>query len=152
MAELGEEYIRRLLEDLANISSVLRSKPRRAIIYVAPRESYGELAAAVRAIESKRNMGDFIRGYVGKARDKGKAARRARMLYELASKMPPELRARIAETWIEEYSLLQGEKESIARLAGLEEVEVYRSDDPEAPDRGGKKSQALPFKPAIYLE
>jgi len=151
-AELGEEYVKRMLSDISNIASILRSKPRRAVIYVAPRDEYRVLAEAARHIETKRSMRDFIRSVIAAADDKKRAAVKARMIYELASKIPPELRSRIKPGGIDEYRLLSENIKSIKRLTGLEEVKVYRADDPDAPSLGGKKRQALPFKPAIYLE
>ena len=89
---------------------------------------------------------------VGRASDKKHAARRAKMLYDIASKLSPEFREMLKKMMLDEENLIKENLESLKRLTGLGEIRVYRADDPEAPDMGGKKRQALPFKPAIYME
>jgi len=153
-AEAAMLFADMVVEDARNIIRALgRGAPKRIVIYTAPRSSYELLRRAFEFLEQGKQMRDFIRSVVAEARDRRRAAEEARRVYELAIQVPEELRRYIARKgFLDEQRVLSELRSYIARQLGVTGIEVYRADDPSAPDLGGRKKVALPTKPGIYME
>lgn len=150
--EVEEEYVDRVIDDIREILRVAGIKPKRIILYVAKPEDYSILREAIRAVEENKPLKEFMRAVLVGAIDKKQVAKTAKKYYDLAAEIPPHIRRYLLEKTINEYKVLMDSKRYIAKIIGADEVIVYHSDDPRAPDIGGKKKLAIPFKPAIYVE
>lgn len=153
-AEAAMLFADMVVEDARNIIRALgRGTPKRIVIYTAPRSGYELLRRAFEFLEQGKQMRDFIRSVVAEARDRRRAAEEARRIYELAIQVPEELRRYIARKgFLDEQRVLSELRSYIARQLGVTGIEVYKADDPSAPDLGGRKKAALPTKPGIYME
>ncbi len=150
--EVKEEYVDRVINDIREIIKVTKTKPSRIILYVASKDSYEILRDAIRTVLNGKPLKEFMRQALSKVKDRKAFARIAKKYYDLASEIPPHLKDYLLENTLDEYQVLSNAKEYIARTIGAKEVIVYLSDDPSAPDIGGKKKMAIAFKPAIYIE
>ncbi len=152
-AELGEMYYRRVIEDVESIMKVVKGKPERLVIVVAPSDSYSELRDAISFIEQKKPLKDFMRSYLSRTSDKKRAAKRARSLYDLASRLTPEERSLIKTLSLDEEAVLEDNLDALACTLNVETVEVVRVGDEEAEKvLKARKAEPLPYKPVIYVE
>ncbi len=152
-AELAVEYLERLINDTMEILRVTGKKPEKAVFYVASREDYENLALAVKAISEGKAMRDFIREIVARSKDKARAAKEARKLYELAVELPENVREAIASgVMLDEKKVIEEALDIIKERIGASEIEVYLKTDESAPGPKAKREAALPFKPAIFIE
>ena len=150
--EAEEEYVDRVIGDVREILKVTKAKPTRIVLYVADEQDYEILRDAIRAVEENKPLKEFMKTTLAKVKDKKRFAKTAKRLYDLAAEIPPHIRRHLLGKTIDEFSVLTESKSYIAQVIGVKDVIVYRSNDPNAPDMGGKKKLAMPFKPAIYIE
>ncbi|MCD6323814.1 MAG: class I tRNA ligase family protein, partial [Desulfurococcales archaeon] len=151
-AEAYIAYAKKVVEDLKSISKVVGGKE--AVIYVSPREDQKHLLKIREVVDGGGKLGDVIK-YVtkvwGRASGK-KAVRVAKALVDMVSAIDPDVIESLRRLGgVDEISALNTLKTYIEAKAGVRIVEVFRADDPEAPDHGGRKEEALPWRPSIYL-
>ena len=150
--EVKEEYIERVIHDIDEIIKVIKKKPSKVYIYVAPTEMYEPLQQAIKFVEESKPLKDFIRFMVSTAKDKRRAAEQAKKIYSLALDIPPHIRDILKQVKIDELKALTNALDYIKEKIGVQEIHVYSSIDEKAPDPGKRKHLALPFRPAIYIE
>ena len=150
--EVKEEYIERVIHDIDEIIKVIRKRPSKVYIYVAPIEMYEPLQQAIKFVEESKPLKDFIRFMVSTAKDKRRAAEQAKKIYSLALDIPPHIRDILKQVKIDELKALTSALDYIKEKIGVQEIHVYNSIDEKAPDPGKRKHLALPFRPAIYVE
>ena len=149
---LKVEYVRRLIQDVKEVLRVI-GKGKGIVVYVVPKESYTHLLKVAEIINAGGKIGDVMR-YVAKEMSvKGKEVPRVgKMLLELAVSMDPEVMNMLKKAGgIDEAEAINELRHYVERETGVKIVGIYRADDPKVPDMGGKKRQALPWKPGIYV-
>ncbi len=152
-AEVSEYYLDRVIEDVREIARVTGKKTiNRVVFYVSGQGNYTLLRKAIEMVEAGKPLKEFIREILPLVRDKKRIAKTAKRYYDLASQIPPYIRDYILKNTLDEREVISESIDYIKRTLNAVKVEVYGADDPEAPDYGGKKSQAMPLKPAIYIE
>ena len=152
-ALLKVEFVRRLVEDIKELLGVVGPK-KRAVIYVAPRSSYAHLLRVSEVLSKGEGVGEVFKLVASAPEFRGMNVRRVgKALMDLASAMDDTLLKYLREVGgIDELSAIEEMREFIERETGVKLEAVYRADDVSAPNLGGKKGAALPWRPGIYLE
>lgn len=150
--EARVDYIDSLIEDVREIVRVLGRTPKKAVVYVVNPIEYESFRMAIEYVDEGRPLKDYVKALIEKYGDPRRTSAKAKRYYEQATKTPLELRRFLKRNVLDEVEAIKSSIEYVKKTLNLEVVEVYRSDDPKAPDYGGKKKHALPLKPAIYLE
>jgi leucyl-tRNA synthetase len=154
-AELKYFYLKRVEEDIAEISALLRRKPTKVIIYVAPKS---EMTILVKSIEAQRRgegirslMNIFLSRTPGEARSE--EAAKIKKIFDHASTIQEDLADMIMSIPdLDEFSTLRENAEMLRDRIGATEIQIYLSNDTNAPDYMGKKKEAVPLRPGIYIE
>lgn len=153
-AEASEEYVRELLEDAGEIVKVTGLRPKRVTIFVAPawkRQAY-EVAVNL-ALHGKPEM----KAYMQEALKAPELKAKAEELAALAPKMLEGLRKMAANDIevrrenLDESALLEENKSFLDSELGCE-VRIFDASALGIADPKAKAGQAMPWKPAIYIE
>ncbi|MEM4971710.1 MAG: class I tRNA ligase family protein, partial [Sulfolobales archaeon] len=154
-AELKHIYLTRLKEDITEISTLLKRKPSKIVIYVAPKN---DMAILIRSIEAQRK-GEGIRSVMemflaSTSREvRGEEAAKIKKIFDYASTIPEDIADMIMSIPdLEEIKILEDSLETLKNIIGVAELQIYSADDVSAPDYRGKKKEALPLRPGIYIE
>jgi len=153
-AEASEEYVRRLLEDVGEIVKVTELKPKKVTIYFAPgwkRQAY-ELAVRMSIqgkVEMKAFMAEALKTPELKERSKELAALAPKMLDALRKMAASEIEVR--KKALDESALLAETKSFLESELGCE-VFIQDAGAAEITDPKAKSRQAMPWKPALYME
>ena len=153
-AELAEELVKSTIEDVENIVKVLKVKPSAAHLYVASRWKHELLSMVAGAYSRSPDPRMVMREVMSKEEVKrrgGEAAPLVKKLLDAVTGWPAEERAKRAEVALNEFKVLSEAKGFLERELGLK-VYVYEEDDQGKYDPKGRAKQALPYRPAIYLE
>ncbi|ABO08117.1 leucine--tRNA ligase [Pyrobaculum calidifontis] len=135
-ALLAKRYVDMLIEDVKNIPAY-KAGAKRVAIYV--NGNYQWLRAAV---------GKDVKAAI----EAGAPPQLAKRLVDFAKSMGEEVRGLVERVeQFDEYAALQSYKRYVEKALGVP-VDIYKADDPQAPDLGGKKKAALPLKPGIFIE
>jgi len=151
-AEVMVEYVEKLIQDLKELSKVVRGD--RAVIYVVPRETYRVLFLVHQKLTSGAGMRDIIKELMSELPEmpKKNLPKLAKMLQDTVSQLRPELLDILRKiNGIDEQETLRLFRNYIESKAGVKIAEVYVSTDRSAPDYGGRKFTAIPWRPAIYI-
>ena len=148
-AELREERVEALTEDVRDVIDVTEIDPETVRVYVAAdwkgdvfdavREAGADVGAAMSEAMSDpdlRERGDAVNDLVGE-------------LMEFVRGDDDDRLAGLAA--LDEQAAYEDAAEFLAREFDAT-VEVYAEDDPEAVDPADKAGQAVPFRPAIHIE
>ncbi|MCX8204417.1 MAG: leucine--tRNA ligase [Candidatus Nezhaarchaeota archaeon] len=153
-AELAEELVASVVEDVRSILNVLKAKPTAAYLYVASgwkwrvyrklaelAEKGADEGLALRelmSIQEFRSMGREAVAFVKKA-------------YPLLLEASSEERAKRSKATLDELSVLKEASGFLEAELGMR-VAVFSEEDPSKYDPKGRSSLALPLRPAIYLD
>ncbi len=151
--ELQNEYITMVKNDIREIISLIKAKPRKIYIYVSEPFEIDILRDSIRIIEKGGSLRDLINKYIGAySLPKERASLRLKKIYQLASEIPENIRELILNSGaFDEFKVISGYKDQLTREFGSDVV-IYRSMDESVKDLGGKKKDSLPLKPGIYIE
>lgn len=135
--ELEEEYVKNLIEDIKEIIKVAKLEDaKRVYIYTAPAWKWRVAEVVAEKRDFREAMSELMKD--PEMRKKGK---------EVANLVNKLIKERVFEIKrIDEEKALREAKDFIEKELGLEIII-----NPEE-DKGGKKKQAMPMKPAIYVE
>jgi len=154
-AELAEELIMRLMEDVRSIINVVKEKPRKAYVYVASGWKRGLLEKAINLLKEGRGreMGELIKWIISsKPELKRHAANLAKLQIENVSSLiqsyRPENLTAIAGRELEIY---KSAADFLTSELGIE-FEIHSEDEEGLYDPKRKALSALPLRPGIYLE
>lgn len=154
MAEYGEDLIRSIISDVAQIRKVAELDPSKICIYTSPSWKKKVYNMAANILESGEEL--TIPALTKEAmsdpeiRKNGKAA--SELSKKVASEMLREDPSRIhryADT--DEFGIIESAAEFLAEELGSP-VSVYDSDDSHKYDPKKRSAVAIPGRPAIYLE
>ncbi len=151
-AEAYVAYAEKVAGDIKSISKVVKGDT--AIIYVSPRSEQEHLLKIREIIENGGKLGDVIK-YVSEVWRKAsgkKAVRIAKALIDMVSSIDPEVVNSLRRLGgIDEASAISALRSYVESKAGVKIAKILRSDDPSVPDYGGRREEALPWRPSIYL-
>jgi len=152
--ELKIMFIDSLIEDLRELVRVVGGDE--VVIYVAPRSYYEYLTKVYDIVIKGGKFSNVLRllsKEMGKLGFKGKeVVRNLQVLYELVMKLPKQYMEYLVRIGgLDEYEVINQFKEYIERSCNIKIKAIYMSNDPEAPDLGGRKKYALPWRPSIYI-
>lgn len=137
----AEEIVQGLASDINEIKKIISAQPNKIHIYVAPQWKWEvfNIAKEIGRPDVGAIMGKSIKE--GLHDDKKELA-------DFAKKIGREMTKIYYVGEIDEYSVISNAKEFLSREAGAEVI-VYKEPtyDPE-----GKSGNAVPYKPAIYIE
>ena len=151
-AEEAETYLDRLVEDIREILRVVSVKPRLICIYVASNWKR-ELFKQVLKLEDPRHLGRLIRecaqqeGYPSADR----LSKVLKQMLRVKISMGPERSSRLLRIELNELEVLMETKAFLEREFRCE-VRIFNEDDPDKYDPLSRSKQALPYKPAVYIE
>jgi leucyl-tRNA synthetase len=150
-AELAEEFLSSVVEDVGKILKVIKVKPKVVHLYTSSawkREAYREILR--RLSQGRTDRGEILRHLEGTlGRPKAELAPFLERCLKEARNLPEERMALLAEKGVEEKEVLRSSQ--LDRLLGVE-VRIYGEDDPDLYDPKGRSRMALPLRPAIYVE
>ncbi|KYH37149.1 MAG: leucyl-tRNA synthetase [Candidatus Bathyarchaeota archaeon B24] len=150
-AEMGEEFVRSLIEDTKSIFRVVPGKPSRIVYYVAASwkwKVYRDVLSEPKTPTVREALSRF------KELDVDKATL-ARFVKTLLESLPKIDRGRLS-SWVKlgaehERKLLEEVKGFLERELKAE-VLVYGEDDPDVYDPRSRAKLSRPRRPAIYVE
>ncbi|MEM1890160.1 MAG: leucine--tRNA ligase [Pyrobaculum sp.] len=135
-ALLAKRYIDSLVEDVKNIPA-FGQVARRIVLYINP--NYHWVRAA---------LGGDIKAAIAA----GVPPQLAKRLVDYVKSIGEEMRSLAASVaHFDEYETAKSYQRYLERVFKAP-LEIYKSDDPAAPDFGGKKKAALPLKPGVYID
>ncbi len=139
---INEELLIKTINDIEEIKKVTKIQPKKVFIYVAPQWKWKivEIANELKK-EGKLNMKNLMAEAKKIGMDMKKASKYAAKLIEDMKKM--EFKR------VNEFDYLKEAKEFIEKEIGCE-VEIM--DENATYDPASKKEQAMPLRPAIYIE
>jgi leucyl-tRNA synthetase len=144
-AEVCEEVIKKTTEDIDNILRVTRIKPKKIILYTAPKWKW-----QVYKIVSETGKPDM-----GKIMTKTMQYKELKTMGKEVSKYVNELLKDVTkikfEGEIDEFKALNDAKGFFEREFNCT-VEIFKGEEKEVYDPLNKRKQASPMKPAIYIE
>ncbi|BBL46581.1 leucine--tRNA ligase [Metallosphaera sedula] len=138
------EYIRHLINQVKEISSMANKQPEKLIIYVSNSDELGILRAVLRGLKERKNLREL-------SSITGQREEYLRSLVERVQSLPPILRELIVTYPLDEFKTITDNLNFLVRRLDVDEIQVYRSDEANAPDIKGKKSNALPLLPGIVI-
>jgi len=155
-AEFTEDYVESIKDDITQILDVTDTgKPEKIALYVAggwKREAYRMALEKVR--EGRVELGELI----GEGKEElsdvppGEIAEFFKSAVKELRKMPEERAETLSEKEMDEFKMLEDATDFFKEQFNAEEVEVYMSEDEDIYDPQDRASQAVPFKPAIFVE
>jgi len=152
-AELTEDYIMKVIEDTGKIFEILKVKPSKIYYYTThkwrQRMFLKILEMIGRGVKSKSDIiRELLKDSVFKEHVKDISRLVDRMMDIALTTINREA---VIKNPIDEYKILSEACKFLEKEFGCE-VRVYRADDAEKYDPQNKAEQAIPFRPAIYVE
>jgi leucyl-tRNA synthetase len=148
-AELSEDLIQEVIEDINEISSVIKVKVTKAKIFIANSKSRERLAQVFELLSKDKKDGEIISALVQSAakEEKHKIAEEVKIIIKYCRDVGLDRIAKIVSNPIDEFSTISSASEFICKETTLEGLEVLQSDGAES-----KKGRVpLPMKPVIIL-
>ena len=129
----GEEYIKGIIEDIQALLNIIKKEPKKISIIASPKWKntiYGKIKDS-----NINNIGEFIKDYISNGGDKKNASKSIKAMVDTA---------RAGKVLLDEMFLLNDAKQMLEKKFNTT-IDVSMEKIP------GKK-EALPLKPAIYIE
>ncbi len=144
-AELSETAVKRVLEDSRNVLKVVRGQKSKLNVYVASKGAKQYFLEISTAKEKGESVGAIVKKHpeLGVTPDKI-----FKLRYELGDDLVKSLSS---NPEFDEFITLSDAAEFMSRELGIA-VAVEDSGSPGVIERAGKASEALPLKPALFLE
>ncbi len=144
-AELSESVVGKVLEDARNILRVVKGPQSKLNIYVCSDEVRSYFVELVSAKRKGEDVGQVVKKYRA---TKVPPDRMFKLGFELGDETLTKL---LSQEDFDEYGILSGASDYISKELGLE-VEVQKGGSTEMHDPADKAKNALPTKPAFFLE
>jgi leucyl-tRNA synthetase len=144
-AELGEMLVDRVIEDSRNIMKVVRDRRAALNVYVSSDAARTYFLELVSTRQKKENVGVVVKKFSAL---KTPPDRVFKLAYELGEDLVARL---LSQRKFDEYSVLSAAAPFISEELGVE-VRVQKAGEKGTRDPAGRAKDALPMKPALYLE
>ncbi|AWR98769.1 leucine--tRNA ligase [Metallosphaera hakonensis] len=138
------EYIRYLIDQVREISSLANKQPEKLVIYVSNTDELGVLRTVLRGLKERKNIREL-------SSMTGQREEYLRSIIERIQYLPQVLKDFIIIYPIDEFKTITENLNFLMRRLDVDEIQVYRSDEVTAPDIKGKKFNALPLMPGIVI-
>lgn len=154
-AEVSENYLRSVVDDIQEIIKVIKIKPKAIMVYTSPAWKYDmqEIAGKLLA-ENKLEISALMQQAMAvpeiKAQAKAAPVFAQKLINELSKTRGVKEQVDEKER-LDELEYLKGTINFLSNNFGCE-VQVFSGDDSGIPDPGNKLKQAIPGRPAIYIE
>ncbi|MDA4128758.1 MAG: leucine--tRNA ligase [Thaumarchaeota archaeon] len=144
-AELSELVVARVLEDARNLLRIVKGETRRLYIYTPSPQAVRFFAAVTRSRLKKENVGIVLKEFpdIGISPD-----RVIKLQYDLGEEIVGKF---LSQPDFDEHKLLIGAADFLASELGRE-VKVMKASTEGMYDPKGRAKDALPLKPAFFLE
>ena len=152
--EATEEYYRRILSDIKEILQVTGRAPKKIVFYLAPEWKVRAFKKVAEVIVNGGGPSDALRAVMSipDIRKYGEEAVNAtKRMSSIIMSLPEHIRKYLAENAIDEEEMLMRNIDAIKKYYNVSEILVFRAEKAEY-DPMNKAKQALPFKPAIFVE
>jgi leucyl-tRNA synthetase len=144
-AELGEVAIGRVIEDARNVLKVVKG-PRSVLnVYVASDASLSYFSELISARRKGENVGAIVKKF---AALRSPPDRVFKLAYELGDDLTTKF---VSQRGFDEHAVLAGAEKFLSRELGVN-VRVQKAEKEGTHDPAGRAKDALPMKPALYLE
>jgi len=154
LAEFQEEFVREVAEDIGEIIKVTKMAPKKLVLYSAPAWKWEVFRRAV-AMASEGHL--YMSGLMKAVLDDPGIKRRAKELPRYAQKIVADI-PKLSEEQLSKYRLpldehlaLVESREFFAGEFGCQ-VQCYPAEDPDRYDPQDKAKNAVPLRPAIFIE
>jgi leucyl-tRNA synthetase len=144
-AELSETVVNRVLDDARNVLRVVKGPRSKLNVYVASDSARGYFRELVKAKAQNASVGPVVKKF---AMLKISPDRVFKLQYELGEELLGKL---LALAKFDELKTLAAAASFMSQELGLEVV-VQKADSPKLLDPGRRAKDALPMKPAFYIE
>jgi leucyl-tRNA synthetase len=144
-AVMAEAVLGKVIEDARNVLNVVKGPRNKLNVYVcsdSARSYFYEMAAAK---QKKENVGQVVKKY---AALKIQPDRIFKLIYELGDEMLAKF---VSHRGFDEFAALSGASEFMSKELGVEVV-IQKAGTKSVRDPANKAKDALPTKPALYLE
>jgi len=154
-AELGKALVDGVIEDVKEILSAINVEPSTLHIYVAGEERWELLKMVIEASLKGLKLNEIIRNVIKEAVKTGlkpkEAVNAIRSMHEAVARLPRDLVNTLRVFRLDEKKILEEYSDYIESTLKLS-VKIYGAGDRGVFDPLGKSRQAIPLKPALYLE
>ena len=144
-AELAESTVERVIEDARNILKVVKGSRTKLNVYVSSEEAKAYFFELLQAKQGGQNVGQIIKKYSAL---KIQPDRVFRLAYELGEET---LKTMMTNRGFDEFSALSEAEGFMSKELGVMLV-VQKAGSKGIRDPSGRAKDALPSKPAFYLE
>ncbi|MDV3278086.1 MAG: leucine--tRNA ligase [Nitrososphaerales archaeon] len=144
-AELSEIVVNRVLDDARNVLKVVKGPRSKLNVYVASNPARSYFVELVKAKAKNGGVGPVVKKFVGL---KIQPDRVFKLQYELGEEL---LGRFLSQNKFDEHKTLAAAAGFMSEELGIE-VFVQKADDPKLHDPGKRAKDALPMKPAFYIE
>jgi leucyl-tRNA synthetase len=151
-AEVSENYLLSVVDDINEIIKVIKKKPEKILIYTCPAWKFKMREHAIKLLaENNLEMNTLMQTSMAdpEIRPHGKAA--PGIAQKLINELKKIRKPKDEPIKLDELEYLTSTKGFLENNFGCE-VLVYPADESGTPDPGNKMKAAMPGRPAIYIE
>jgi leucyl-tRNA synthetase len=154
LAEFKEEYVKSVTEDVGEIIKVTRLTPKKLVVYSAPAWKWDVFRRAVAmARDGHLYMSGLMKAVMEVPEIKQHSKELARFAQKIVADIPKLSREQLAKYSLplDEQEVLADAREFLAGEFGCQ-VQYFSADDAARHDPQDKARQAVPLRPAIFIE
>jgi leucyl-tRNA synthetase len=154
LSEFREEFVRNVAEDIGQIIKVTKMSPRKLLLYSAPGWKWDVFRRAVAmASDGHLYMSGLMKALMEVPEIRPHAKELAKFAQKIVADIPKLSKELLAKYGLplDEHRALLESREFFAGEFGCK-VQCYTAGDPEKYDPQDKAKNAVPLRPAIFLE
>jgi leucyl-tRNA synthetase len=144
-AEVSELLVIKVIEDARNLLKIIKEQKKTLTLYVASDRAREYFIGLARASREGKDRGEVIKKYSATGI---KPERIIKLQHELGDELMERL---TSQHKLDEFGVLTEATGFLSSELGIA-VQVFKAGTEGIPDRANKAKDALPFKPAFYLE
>ncbi len=152
--EFSEDYVTKVMEDIAKIKKIIKTKPAKVCIYVAQDwkwKAYLKVMGKIRG--GKFDFGELLKeveSELGLRLHRADLSKLLQQIVAILRETAEEKMELIESAKIDEFSMLKEASDFMQDQLGLQ-VMVFKSDDQTRFDPENRATGSIPLRPAIYL-
>jgi len=148
-AELSEDLIQAVIEDINEINSVIKTKVTKAKVFVSDSENRSRLTKVFEFLNAGKKDGEVMSTMIQNVstEERQKVANDVKTMIKYCRDIGMDKMAKIVSNPIDEFSVISSASEFICKEVSLEKLDVFQGNV-----EGSKKGRVpLPMKPVIVL-